>query len=479
MILLFSGSSRRSLCDRTVGAAIRTADGKAAREERSRAVQKLENIVMTDLPRAVVLAKLEELDRERAELLRLLEPEPAPEKPAPHRRRLTKSVVAALPIPSDKYKIYWDRDLPGFGLRISAFGTRTYFLQVRTKTGRGIKVTLGRASRITAEQARDAARKHLAAVDLGRDPAAEIKAGRRAEKERRTAPDLATLWEAYTKSPAFLQLRPKSRAGYSSWWQRHVGPAVGGSKVAELSARDAARLHERLSAGTGRSTGNRCHAVLSAVMAHGVRLGLIGVNPCRGAVRVNPEPGRERLLDDVELGRLLSHLAGCADLEARVVEFLLSSAGRVGETLAMRWRDLTADGRWWIVPAEVSKSGKIVRRPLNQAARDILGRVERGHADDPVFGVAASRLGKWWQKARAQLRLDDVRLHDLRHAAASLALNSGVPLSAISGLLGHGPHSASMSARYSHLADEQLTRAARELGDRLEALRTMPPAGRA
>ncbi len=100
---------------------------------------------------------------------------------------------------------------------MSPHGTKTYFLQARTKNGRGIKVTLGRAGRITAEQAREAARKHLAAVDLGRDPALEIKAARQAERERRQAPDVGALWRDFERaSPAGLCARsrgPPTRRG--------------------------------------------------------------------------------------------------------------------------------------------------------------------------------------------------------------------------------------------------------------------------
>ena len=431
-------------------------------------------------------AKIAELDRRRAELEAELgaiqagevDPELAAKAERPNRRRITKSSVAALPVPKVKNATWWDADLGGFGLRISPRGTRTYFLQARTKSGRGIKVTLGRASRITAEQAREAARKHLAAVDLGRDPAAELKAARQAERERRQAPNLAGLWDAYAKSPVFTGLRPKSQCGYESWWRLHVAPALGQAKVADLTARDAARLHERLSVTVGRSTGNRCHAVLSAVMAHGFRLGLVGANVCRGAVRANPEPGRELMLDDAKLARLLNRLAASPDVEARAVEFLLASGGRRGEVLALRWGDLNG-GSWWTVPAAVSKSGKPVRRPLNQAARDVLAKLSRHHVDDLVFGVEAGRLGCWWRATRAQIGLDNVRLHDLRHCAASLALNSGVPLAAVSRLLGHGVHSQAMTARYSHLMDTELARASDAVATRLRALRDAEPAGRA
>jgi integrase len=441
---------------------------------------------MTTLPpdRDAIQAELARLDAERAALLARLEGA-GPPKPAPKRDklRLTKSSVAALPIPGDKHRIVWDRDLVGFGVRLSPHGLKTYFLQVRTKTGRGIKVTLGRASRITAEQAREAARKHLAAVDLGGDPALEIKQARQAERERKLAPTLAALWADLERNPMTRRdaeaepLRPKSLAAYRSWWRLHLEPRLGRLKVADLTTDRVEALQRELSASARRSTANRVLAVLSRLMSRAKELRLIAANPCQDVKRYK-EHGRERLLDDAELGALLNHLAGSEDLEARVLEFLLATGGRKGEVLAMRWQDLNG-GSWWTVPAEVSKSRKVVRRPLNAAARDVLARLNRRHGDDLVFGVTPSRLGKWWLQVRADLGLADVKIHDLRHCAASSAINSGVPLAAVSKLLGHGAHSAAMTARYSHVLDTELARASDAVAERLRALRDAEPAGRA
>jgi integrase len=94
------------------------------------------------------------------------------------------------------------------------------------------------------------------------------------------------------------------------------------------------------------------------------------------------------------------------------------------------------------------------------------------------MGLTESRLSHWWQRVRAEIGLKDVRVHDLRHAAASLALNAGIPLAAIAALLGHGTHSQSMTARYSHLSDRMLADAAAKVGERLAMLQG-PAAGNA
>jgi integrase len=390
----------------------------------------------------------------------------APRK-APAKVRLTKSAAAALPIPKDRNAIHWDRDLAGFGLRVSPVGTRTYFCQCRTRNGRGIKVTLGRANRITAEQARQKARELLAAVDLGRDPAAEIKEARQAEKERKLAPTMAALWADF-ESKHLPALRAKSQASYAAWWRLHIEPRLGRLKIAEVTRARVEQLHREVVVGSGGPSANRVLATLSATLSHAEALGLIAANPCRGVKRA-PEHARERDLDDAELARLVAYLAAAAAPEARVIELLLATGARRGEVLSMRWQDLNG-GNWWTIQASVSKTKKAQRKPLNGAALATLSLVEKGTAE--VFpNVTESRLSKWWLRARAELGLDGVHLHDLRHVAASLALNSGALLAAVSGLLGHGPHSLSMSARYSHLNDAQLLGASKAISDRLMVIK--------
>jgi site-specific recombinase XerD len=59
-----------------------------------------------------------------------------------------------------------------------------------------------------------------------------------------------------------------------------------------------------------------------------------------------------------------------------------------------------------------------------------------------------------WQTARSEARLSDLRIHDLRHSAASFMINSGVDLFAVGRVLGHANHASTM--RYSHLANDTL-----------------------
>ncbi len=59
-----------------------------------------------------------------------------------------------------------------------------------------------------------------------------------------------------------------------------------------------------------------------------------------------------------------------------------------------------------------------------------------------------------WQTVRKEAQLSNLRIHDLRHSAASFMINAGIDLFAVGKVLGHADHKSTM--RYSHLANETL-----------------------
>jgi integrase len=86
---------------------------------------------------------------------------------------------------------------------------------------------------------------------------------------------------------------------------------------------------------------------------------------------------------------------------------------------------------------------------------------------NPETGKPFVTIKHSWQKARKDAGLQGLRLHDLRHTAASQMANSGVPLFTISILLGHSDLKS--SSRYSHLADSTLMAAAEAGASRMSS----------
>ena len=119
----------------------------------------------------------------------------------PTRARLTKRSVEALPTPTREQgeRTIWDSDLAGFGLRVLPSGCRTYVLQRRTKSGRSIRLKIGRVGDLTADQARDEARRLIARITIGEDPAEARRKARLEERQRRLAPTVAHLADEWLR----------------------------------------------------------------------------------------------------------------------------------------------------------------------------------------------------------------------------------------------------------------------------------------
>jgi hypothetical protein len=103
---------------------------------------------------------------------------------------ISASVVSTLKPKTSRY-VVWDRDLSGFGLRVTPNGERTYVLKYRTNDGRQRWFTIGRhGSPWTPELARREAHRLLGEIVLGNDPAAS-------KLEKRTGTTVVTLAERY------------------------------------------------------------------------------------------------------------------------------------------------------------------------------------------------------------------------------------------------------------------------------------------
>jgi integrase len=83
-------------------------------------------------------------------------------------------------------------------------------------------------------------------------------------------------------------------------------------------------------------------------------------------------------------------------------------------------------------------------------------------------------LGKPWRAIRKQAGLDNVRLHDLRHAFASVAAGSGMGLPIIGKMLGHTQ--AQTTQRYAHLAADPVKAAAASVAGTIAAAMSGKPA---
>jgi len=390
------------------------------------------------------------------------------------RGKVTKRSVDALR-PDGRTAFLWDRELPGFGIKLTAGGRKVYVFKYSIRGG-SRRITIGRhGAAWTPAIAREEALRLCAEVAAGGDPAT-------ARKEARSAPTVAEFAERFTAEHVRPKLRPSSARSYEDILKRSIVPTLGRNKLADVTRADVTRLHLALAATPFRA--NRTIATLSKMFTLAERWGLRpdNSNPCRHVERFR-EPRRERYLSEAELARLGKALASAEQKKTApisavaAIRFLLLTGRRLGEALALQWRDV--DLERGAVRLRDSKTGQKAF-PLAPAALQVLASQARVEGNPHVFpGKLAGRplgdLQHNWYRIRKAANLEDVRVHDLRHAYASSAACSGEALTIIGALLGHT--TPGMTARYAHLSDDARRAAANRIGANLaRALASSDPA---
>jgi len=268
----------------------------------------------------------------------------------------------------------------------------------------------------------------------------------------------------------------------------HVRPALGRLKVSEVTRPDVAKLHASLSETP--YLANRVLALLSKAFSLAEVWGYRAdhSNPCF-RIQKFQEHRRERFLSTTEfeaLGRvLLQAEEGPIQIIGKdrpvlinprailAIRLLLFTGARVSEILALRWEWINWNAGRAELPDSKTGAKHLVLPPpaldllagLDQP-EDGCGYVVKGSSGlDP--SVPLVNLKDPWRLLRSAAELDDVRLHDLRHTFASVAVADGLSLPLIGSLLGHA--SVATTARYAHLADDPRQSAARQIGQRIQA----------
>ena len=248
--------------------------------------------------------------------------------------KLTKRTIEAL-FADGRDTVFWDSELPGFGVRVYRTGRRVYCVQTRGPAGPK-RVTLGRHGEITT----DAARRQAAVV---------IDRIKRGEAPFPVAPEpeltIAGLAERFLRSNVEVNCSANTKDRFGRIVCNHILPALGGLAVSAVERRHVIALHDRLS---GMPTqANRTLAVLSAMfrLAEAWDLAPPGRNPCRGVRRYREKP-RERFLSRAEyrrLGRVLAEAErdGSENPSAiAAVRLLLLTGCRRNEILTLQWDDV-------------------------------------------------------------------------------------------------------------------------------------------
>ena len=365
--------------------------------------------------------------------------------PRPLKVKLTKRAIDAI-APGTVESFHWDLEQRGLGIRVKPSGVKTWFIQYRTGNGRTRRLSLGTVLELTPEQARRLAQEKLLQVKSGKDPSAERKAERQAET-------VAEMLGRFRNDHVNIHCRPKTIAEYGRLINKVIVPGIGALVAKSVDRTDVERFHRKL-ASTPRQAN---HALAVLMAAFTFSRGPDAANPCRG-VKKYPEIHRERFLSHGELRRLGACLAsmeeeGVLYLPAlRAVRLLVLTGLRLSEATGLTWADFSAERSAVHLPRPKGRKGP-EWRVIGADAMELLKAMPRR---DNVMWIFPNRAGdgplqkeameKTWQKIRERCRLQDARLHDLRHTVGTMAGRTGVSSFIVRDLLGH--RTIAMTNRY-------------------------------
>ena len=352
--------------------------------------------------------------------------------------RLTQRRVDALR-PRRKVHDLRDTELKGYGVRVMPSGTKRYFIHTQHQ-GQRVWKTLGDATAVTEAEARTLARSILAAFHDGRPPHAEAPRD--------------TLFEIVAEEVFALygrRWKPRTLEVNRTYLRRQILPFFAGRPIGAITRDEVQKWFRSLHATP--AAANRSAPILSVIMQQAEAWGYRpeNSNPCKG-IRRYRQGRSERFLSPEEyrrLGRVLVEREADYPLHVAAVRLLLLTGCRKSEIFSLEWR-FYRDGNLHLGD---SKTGPRTVW-LCRAARDVLDGLPRPARW--VFPAARRRtpkewLNRFWPQVRIEAGLEDVRLHDLRHSYASMALQNGESIRAVGRLLGHEKPSTTL--KYAHLSD--------------------------
>lgn len=193
-------------------------------------------------------------------------------------------------------------------------------------------------------------------------------------------------------------------------------------------------------------------AILSSVINHARREWSLNViNPVTMIKKPPSSQGRDRILNDEELGRLFIELEKISPWYKPLVEFALETAMRRSELMSLLWRNINFDKSVAFLP--LTKNGDSRYVPLSNKAISILRSLPRD-IDGRIFPLNKQTVSILFLRSARRARVENIHFHDLRHMAitrlASIFSNP-IELATIS-----GHKSLSMLKRYTHLKAEDL-----------------------
>lgn len=304
--------------------------------------------------------------------------------------------------------------------------------------------------------------------------------------------NIAQWMDEWFENVCKIKVRPSSHQTYRGYIDRHIAPNIGKIPLEKLSAMDVQKLYRKLLTG-GRvaraesrnqpkglsaKTVRNINQVISSAMNFAVAQRILAQNPCKAVALPNLEHREMQTIPAAQLVVFLDEAKASGVYELYYIE--LATGLRRGELLGLKWEDIDLTAGVIRVRRQVSRiDGKIVEAPLktknayrtvtiSPQAVEVLNAQKAKTNDEYVFPspnggpISPDSVNNMLKRVLKRAGILRVRFHDLRHTFATLALQNGVDIKTVSGMLGHFSAGFTLDT-YAHVTTAAQKEAARTM----------------
>ena len=300
--------------------------------------------------------------------------------------------------------------------------------------------------------------------------------------------------EVWFQDYAKIKVRPSSHQTYQGYIHNHIRPNIGDIPLEKLTSLDLQKFYKKLLT-TGRvdrveakgqpkglsaKTVRNIHQILSSALKLAQEQRLILANPAEGCALPRVEHQEMKTMTTVQLASFFREARESGVFELYYLE--LATGLRRGELLGLKWEDIDLERGDLRVRRQVSRiNGEVVEAPLKTKnvyrtlplAEDtvsVLKEQRRKVGNSPwVFPspnggpISPDSVLHMLHRVLKRAGLPKVRFHDLRHTFATLALQNGVDVKTVSGMLGHFSAGFTLDT-YAHITSAAQRQAAQTMG---------------
>ena len=350
-------------------------------------------------------------------------------------QQLTDLMLQRLTAAGQDRSEVWDGKTPGFGVRVSKTGTKTFILLYRHR-GRPRRLSLGRWPIVTLAKARQKARAALQTLDAGADPAV----GHRPDDNPSFRFDAVA--GSFVERHCLQHNRPSTAKETQRLLSKHFVSAWGQRDIRDLRQADINAVLDRLVQEGTPSEANHALGVIKTLFAWCTDRDMLTVNPCAKVKKPARQGKRSRTLTEDELRKLWRALPAEGFPFGHLAQLLILTGQRRGEVTQLQWRQIDVENRVWTIPENIAKNGREHVLPLSDLALEVLQSIPRlsetyvfparGNDEATVSGFSKSKL-----RLEAAVGAEDWTLHDLRRTTATLLARLGTAPHVIERILNH------------------------------------------